>query len=83
MEEKTLKESLAGIPDGHCLILSSPIIEMMMSGVCDARIRKDGLIKLVYEDGMIETGNASKEILEKTADEQALFSWVECVQSQR
>jgi len=77
------RDALKEVKPGGCYILSAPMIEMIMCGVCDARISHDGRIRLTYTDGAEEIGVASDKILNTDMDEHNLFRWVDCVQSQR
>lgn len=79
---KTL-DALRDLPPGQCYILSAPRFEMVMTGVADARISKEGVIRLVYSDGFVERGLASDDILSTDMDNHSLLTWTGCVQDQR
>lgn len=78
-----LVERLKELKGTECLILSVPATDCMLTGVSDARISKDGQIKIVYQDGAEERAQASTAILDRSVDDQSLFQWVGHVQSTR
>lgn len=78
-----LIERLNRLNGTECLVLSAPTIECAMTAVVDARINRDGIIKLTYSDGTEEKAKANKQILSKDVDNQSLLEWVSCVQFQR
>lgn len=77
------REALEELEPGQCYIMSPPRIDMMFTAVLDARISKEGEIKLVYYGGKEERGKASEAILDTEMDDQSLLTWTSCVQSQR
>lgn len=79
----TTAESIGKLQPGACYILSAPKVQMILTGVADARISHDGRIRLTYEDGTVELGRASQKILDTDMDDHSLFEWVTCVQEQR
>ena len=81
---QTIKERLATLDDGHCLYIVAPTIEHKITGTSCVRVMKDGTIKVVYEDGMIEERKGADALLgTMDADQPSLFALVEYVQNGR
>jgi len=78
-----LIEQLNRLNGEQCLILSAAGIEHAMTAIVDARINRNGLIKLTYSDGTEERAEANEKILNSEVDKQSLLEWTSCVQSQR
>lgn len=81
---QTIKERLATLDDGHCLYIVAPIIEHMITGTSHVGIMKDGTVKVVYKDGMIEERKDADALLgTMNADRPSLFALVAYVQDNR
>jgi len=51
---RTIKERLATLEDGHWILIAAPTIEHMMTGTTRVGVMKDGTVKVEYEDGTIK-----------------------------
>lgn len=79
----TTSDAISKLQPGECYILNAPMVQMVLTGVADARISHDGILRLIYEDGTEERGRASQKILDTDMDDHSMFEWVGCVQAQR
>ena len=81
---QTIRERLATLEDGHWLLITAPTIEHMITGTSHVGIMKNGTIKVVYKDGMIEERKDADALLgTMDADQPSLFALVEYVQDNR
>jgi hypothetical protein len=81
---QTIKERLATLEDGHCLLIVAPTIEHMMTGTARVVVMKDGTVKAAYEDGTIEERRGNDALLgTMDADNPSLFALVGYIQDGR
>ena len=81
---QTIRERLATLEDGHWLLITAPTIEHMITGTSHVGIMKNGTIKVVYKDGMIEERKGADALLgTMNADRPSLFALVAYVQDNR
>jgi len=81
---QTIKERLATLDDGHCLYIVAPIIEHKITGTSCVRVMKDGTVKVVYKNGMVEERKGTDALLgAMDADQPSLFKLIEYVRNGR
>ena len=80
---KTIREILGSLKDDACLLINPPNIELLLTGVTEARIAKDGRITLEYLDRTQESRVADDTLLDTRERELTLFALVSYVQKPR
>ena len=80
IRKETIGERIETIADGQCLFIAGPAFEQMMTGVIDIRVLKNGLVKMVYEDGTRQERPAGAEILRTPVDDVSMLDIVAFVQ---
>lgn len=81
---QSISERLQTIEEGHWLLICAPRVEHMITGTTKVGILRDGLVKVVYEDGKQEERQGTPELLNAMdADNPSVIKLVSFVQDGR
>jgi len=78
---ETIKERLDKMEDGHWLLIMASQTDHMICGTQKVGVMKDGVVKVMYEDGTVEERKSDEAMISAMdADNPSLLTLVSFVQ---